>query len=464
MAEPTNTPEGFADRIQREAREESVAIMADLARLKFRADQVGHVLRALKLPFPDGLQALLSGEALAPAEAPPETETEAPPAPPGPPRRPAPPEAPEAEPPADAAPTPAEPVASAQAAPEEPRRGRTYVTTDGVTRTTPVNPGPEAMPEHLRRMPASSGNGPLGPRVKAAEAQLQVFQDIGQNPGTLPPEIGPRIGMTDGNVGRYVRALAEAGLIEKTGVERFKHGAKTGRVGSEWRVKGLTAATLPGGEEAPGRVPPPEAAAASATTQPSAPTGGRPTGAPAAPSACTAEERRQVNAVTAARDWIVDRGDDRPFSPSEFADALGLTPEGGMQLLGLFAERGIVKDLSTPGNLLYVYDKPTEPGRAAERDHQRAKERAAAERHAGQNGGEAVAGTGRATRYSNHPDTQKLCERAKAAGAEVEKSGGDHIIIRNPTTKARVVLASTPSSGGSPDKTKKRLAAIGIHV
>jgi hypothetical protein len=460
MEEPTTHPEGFAARIERSAHNEADAVMADLARLRFRADQVARVMRALKLPFPDGLQFLLDPEPTyhypedgatdfaGTAAAPPETEPEAPPAPPPPPRRPAPPEAPEAEP----------PEAAEDAAEALPRRGRTYVTATGVTRTTPVNPGPEALPEHLRRMPAAAGNGPVRPRIAAAEGQLKVYEDIKANPGSLPPEVADRVGLPQGRVGQYVRALSEAGLIERTGRQRFKRGVTSGRVGDEWRVtSALHAVPRPAeAREAASSVPPQRAGAQEAPAD-SAPPAARTGGVPVAQSGSSTSD-----VITTARNWIVEQGEEA-FSPSRFAEAVGVSPEAGMQLLQLFADRGIVEDLSSPGCLLYRYSPPREPGRAAELDRERAKARTAEEMDASRNGsGVPVAGTGR-TKWSGDPATQALCEKAERAGALVEKGRG-HIIIRNAVTRARVIVSSTPSGGNSPDKTKKRLAAIGINI
>jgi hypothetical protein len=460
MEEPTTHPEGFAARIERSAHNEADAVMADLARLRFRADQVARVMRALKLPFPDGLQFLLDPEPTyhypedgatdfaGTAAAPPETEPEAPPAPPPPPRRPAPPEAPEAEPPSSAAPTPAEPVASAQAAPDAPER----------TRKSPVSPGPEALPEHLRRMPAASGNGPLTTRIKAAEGQLKVYEDIKANTGSLPPEVADRTELPADRVGHYVRQLEDAGLIERTGRQRLKRGAAQGRVGNEWRVtSALHAVPRPAeAQEAASSVPPQRAGAQEAPAD-SAPPAAHTDAAPVAQSGSSTSD-----VITTARNWIVEQGEEA-FSPSRFAEAVGVSPEAGMQLLQLFADRGIVEDLSSPGCLLYSYSPPREPGRAAELDRERAKARTAEEMDASRNGsGVPVAGTGR-TRWSGDPATQALCERAERAGALVEKGRG-HIVIRNAVTRARVIVSSTPSGGNSPDKTKKRLAAIGINI
>lgn len=78
------SPGGFVERIQDEANAEAQAVLADLERLRFRADQVLHVLRALHLPIPeglDGLRALAPIERVPPAE-PVEPEPVEPPAPP----------------------------------------------------------------------------------------------------------------------------------------------------------------------------------------------------------------------------------------------------------------------------------------------------------------------------------------------------------------------------------------------
>lgn len=80
MSDHSRPEEGFAERIQREAGEEAAAVVADLAKVRFRADQVARVLRALDLPLPDEIGMLL---VRAPAERPtrPVVAIKAPPAP-----------------------------------------------------------------------------------------------------------------------------------------------------------------------------------------------------------------------------------------------------------------------------------------------------------------------------------------------------------------------------------------------
>lgn len=476
MSEPnevTAEPEGFATRIQREAREEAETILAELVRLRFRADQVGHVLRALKLPYPDGLQALLTGGRL---DGGPDLQTDLGvpvPLPAGYPLAPAeegpvilprgrtePPDEPEPPEPAAAAaaaPTPVEPAAAAQRPRETPEACQRRLREEaaerreaGVTRRTPTHPGAEAMPEHLRRMPAASGNGPLNPRIVAAKNQRTVYEDIRDNPGSLPPEVAARVGMPEGRVGQYVRALAEAGLIEKTGT-RLKHGVTTGRVGNEWRVpRPRVTVDLEDERDAPevtAPVPPPSAA--EAACRPAA----RPV-AEAGASPSTTEHGTDV--ITRARDWICGRED--PFTEVQFAAAAGIKLESARPLLVLFQERKIVTDLSAAGMPLWEYEPPLEMGAAAEMDRARAKGLAAAAPRA--EGSAPVEGTG-SGRYSSHPATQALCVQAKALGATIERTGSGHIIIRN--RGERVVLAHTPASG-SLDKTRKRLNAIGVRV
>lgn len=82
--------EGFADRVAREAEEEAEKVIRDLQRVRFRADQVLRVLRALGLPTPDLLEEISSAaldEALRaereePAEEPPPPPSEPPTPPP----------------------------------------------------------------------------------------------------------------------------------------------------------------------------------------------------------------------------------------------------------------------------------------------------------------------------------------------------------------------------------------------
>lgn len=328
--------------------------------------------------------------------------------------------------------------------------GGTYTTKDGVVRGKPTHPGPEAMPEHLRRMPVASAAIPVRSRIPVAEMQLAVLQDVRENDsrgGVLTPEAAGRLDIAAARVRDALLALEAAGFVRRDGT-RLKHGVSSGKPGDQWFAIKVEAVSASGPVAA---VPPPRAGAASPT--PAAPTVAPPVAAAGGPSSSSVDS----DVITRARDWICAQTE--PFTESQFAAAAGIKLESAKPLLGLFQQRKVVADLSAPGMPLWEYVPPREMGSAAERDHARAKSLAAAAPRS--EGSSPVSGTGNNGRYSSHPATQKLCQEAERLGATIERTGSGHIIIRH--SGNRVILGHTPGTDAL-DKTRKRLRAIGIAV
>jgi DNA-binding transcriptional ArsR family regulator len=201
VVEPGPEPgEGFAERIERETRVEAAAVVADLARLRFRADQVYRVLRALDLDVPDEIVQLtrtgLAEGLLAGREERPE--------------------------PAQAPVVPAQPEA-----PVEPAPGPA-----AAEKPPAAEKAPEEVPEHLRGMPGAGGGGPVTQRIATAEKQLQVYEAL--KAGTaLASELEKTTGIPHARVSAHLRSLEAAGLVRYVG-DRRTPGVETGRFSKEY--------------------------------------------------------------------------------------------------------------------------------------------------------------------------------------------------------------------------------------
>lgn len=480
--------EGFADRIAREAQEESEKVLRDLAQVKFRADQIVRVLKALDLPVPADLEDLgsvalvrIPAERIAPEPAAEETP-------------PPPPEDPEADPDREDA----EEDAAAESAGEsradrkaerlqaviaaakrlgtfstrqlaeaaeipsgsiyayvaelkdagviiaDPPRGFRHKDVEAAEtepapppRETPAVASLEDVPEHLRGMPVfmAGDRAPhkLGQAVSAAEKQyaiLEAFRSRGK-PTTVPEARKVvRIPISDPTFGTHTAALRDAGLLKPTGVVRWAEGQTAGKGGPEYVVAEETAPT-----------PEPEAT-------------------PDQPDPEAWPKLEEVRNAACRREG--------PFTPRQIANEMTGGEAASTVItivharLTRLAESGIIKDES-PGEdmALFEYVPPDGPGRAAEIDARRHREEHASMNGHG-SGGAPVPGTGTGVRSGNK-ETQDLLDRARRAGANISKTGADHYAIENPANGRRVIIYGTPGAP-SRDKNKKKLAGIGINV
>src|SRR5262245_19845366 len=120
-------------------------------------------------------------------------------------------------------------------------------------------PGPEAMPAHLRKLPIASVNIALGARIKTGEFQRQVLEVAAENSPILGAQLATLIAGDNlsarSRVDKHVRDLKEHGHLRETGrkdwtpkqYELKAQGKQIGRQSIEIEVteKGLDALTTP---------------------------------------------------------------------------------------------------------------------------------------------------------------------------------------------------------------------------
>lgn len=507
---PTQS-EGFADRVQREANEEAVAVLADLSKVRFRADQVVRVLRALGLVVPPELAELVGGT------------VKEPPQPPPPPAEAKVPERQEATDGGQVTEPPPAP-AKEQAPPPAPARGKV----GGVVQ----HGGVEVMSEHLRGMPSAKKNMPVGDRTRICEEELAIVKAVEEQPATSG-ELGAKLGLAPHAIGDRIRTLGAAGLLRLTGDQRNGSGEYAPGTGEPIGFTGALAAmpaaasseslghtavlqamqqlrvlnaarsrgkatfvpseldelvAMPraraidainalaeqgvhlkrsgkmrrGEKQTAGRtsveyvltkvgddgqISTPEEVAQAAADQAVREAATAPPGAPQA-------EQVEAAHLARVRDFVVKQRE--PFSPAQVADAVGLPERIVRPCLAALIERNSVEYVGMDDLELYEYSKPTGPGAAAKLDVERRK--ASSQNGAGASG--PVPGTGRRL-HSSHKETDAFCAKAERAGGQVEKAGSGHIAIVNPANGKRFIISATPSST-SMQKNEKKLREIGL--
>jgi hypothetical protein len=397
-----------------------------------------------------------------------------------------------------------EQAADATSSTSEPR---TYTRSDGSTRRTPTHPGIEAVPEHLRIYPAAQAGGPLKQRIAAAEVQEKVFTDLKAHPNSLGPEIAMRTGLGKSPVLRHLRALADAGLVEYTGETRSRLDAPGTKPGNVVRAVVNTERT--------GTLPPPTSArpqdvervdtdgesASSAKPRPtqrpgvdeSTPGDSRSRSGNGASGSETLTDSRQekrppqvaeaiakkvptrdenrkdreelggdgAKLLAQVRDYMTDVAKEGQLvTPATISGAMEISREVVLACLLRLAEQGKIKDLSVPGMPAFAYQKPTEPGRAAELDRERARQRSREEfSGTGRADGVEVAGTGRPMRTGNQR-SQEIVDAVLAQGGSARFDGRDHVMIMLNGQQRRI--ARTPGGSGTSARGKAR--EIGVRV
>jgi hypothetical protein len=406
------------ERIRQDLLTESDAILGELARLmspalRARAEEVDHIARQISEPLPAPIAWVLGLEASSPGQVetrrPDDVPFTAPPAPPT-----------------------SEPVQ-----PASKKTEKTYTTKGGQTRRSPKHPGIRAVPKHLRHLPAAREGGPVGQRIKTAEFQQRVLDDVLAHPTAISNEVAERLGMNDANgrnrIGLHMTALMKAGLIRRTGINRRVPGNNIGKAAIEYAPP-------------EGFVPP--------TTGLQHDVGQDDT---ADESASTVEETtsrkltlKGAELLGKVRDYGVSREGKGPYTPVMVGEALRVPEGAALAMLSLLADRGQIKEVSLDGNIAFEYHRPTEPGAAAERDHAMAKARAKATNGHGNGGAQEVTGSGwDPKQFSPNANVRRLLRLVKEQwGVEAIRNGGSgHIIIRTPSG-AQVAIGSTPNRGG----------------
>lgn len=365
------------------------------------------------------------------------------------------------------------------------------------------------MPEHLRMMPAATTRKHLTQRIEDAEWQHQILSAAAERGTFIAPEIAEDIGdVTDKSLKSRISTtlrerLSDAGLVEATGEQRLSKQAQHlratnprggGRPSIEYRITELGRNALAGreadvGGEArmpqpiegpseelspPGPPPPRLGVELGEDYQPpqqeeSVPNGEVSVEDPFPGSA--GRERAGVlgqaePTVQQVRDVVVEL-DGMKFSPAQlcmFANEQAGEDETvnwdlAMTKIRLdeLAAQGIIKDISpTPDLALYQYERPRDPGKAAELDRQRYG--------ANGPGGAAapVAGTGRGLKISNKL-VAKLVADAEKAGCSAKMVGSGHIRIMIPSG-GTVNISATPSRDSTVENDRVRLRRRGVRV
>lgn len=455
--------EGYLERVQRESQEEAAAIVADLQRLRFRADQVAHVLRALKLPVPSELNMLLgfvsTPEGFKPVIAEQPVEVAVGPVAPG-----------------ETVPRIEQTVAKTPEGAERIKRmdealdkSTPPAAVTGTQRTAEQESKPEPasleIPDHLKGMPAAR-KGVWRPKsmLPAAERQLKVLEFVREHPDMLVPEIAEDMQLDRAAVERDTKELKEVGLLVPTGL-RLPRGKKRGRAGIKLRVADAVPPTTSGRQ--------PDAAPAGTDTEPASgraaerPTTARgdaastPGGSTrgSEPSGTLPEvDQATLNLVRAA---YRDRAG-KQVAPQSLARTLGLNVKKVQAATDVLAATGALVMHGVGPGRTYKWVKPTEPGRASELDQQRARDNA--ERQRQRESSAPVAGTGNRPRASNQ-DVDKLLADCSRAGATISHDGGHFVITwANGTGNHRVAISSTPRDRRSVLNDRARLRRGGLQV
>jgi hypothetical protein len=388
------------DGLRSEAEQEATAIVADLTRLRFRADQVSRVLRQLHLPIPDRLGVLLDEPAaLAPA---PKDEPVG-----------------QIEVPVTRKPEP-EPVqhvtvglGSRRSAVHPSSTGDTttgshgpgtYTTRHGEVRGVPTHPGIEAVPVYLRHVPAARAGGPIGQRIATAEFQKRILDDVLAHPTAISNEVAERLGMNNpagrARVAIHMSALMRAGLIRRTGINRRVPGNNVGKASIEYAPPLLTGtAPVPHIDSGRAEVPPSQAAPAAAPTGATVSAGD--------PGRVDGDSR--TDPLTAARDWVVTREPTEQFTAATLASAI---------------RPRLVEPITGDGALLILERAKASTGRRGRSNP--------------------VAGTGK-KQWSTNSRTDAACHAAQKRWGKdsVVETGGGHIRVK-PPGKPAIYVSKSP--------------------
>lgn len=406
--------EGFAERIERETREEAERVCAELTKLRFDARQVQRVMKALGLTIPREIAWAASEKTVMIVDELPE------------------------QPPA-ASPAPAASKEAAGSSPE-PATAETAPIESAAEPVKPPKQRPSAggtprvaadvdWPADLMAMPAASGNGPVRPRRVAAEKQLAVYNDVEAHRTRIPGEVADAVGMKSETVASILRELHRHGMIVRTGVNRRKPGQKTGRASVEYRplVRLKDPAEV---DQAPAKPK-----------------------TPAPPQTKVTSKVASVPKSTklGVEDFLAKQGVGQTFTLGGLCDDLpGADPEHLENWLRhLVVKQKVAQDGSSYAVLVAA-------------DINAPKKTGSGPRIASGS----VAGTGKSKVRSSNPGVQALMNEARQAGATVTKTGGDHIRYEweQGGVKRVVTGSASPSTERAVRDTRADLRRGGLAV
>jgi hypothetical protein len=342
-------------------------------------------------------------------------------------------------------------TSTAPPAKRDPRAGRTI-----------HHPGPEAVPEHLRWLPAASANGPLKPRISACRDQLIVLRALAAHPRSLAVELQPFIGDIKKNrVGKYFREMREGDrpLVRATGVVRSQRGTSN-KPGNEYVITEYAQDML-------------ERYRDKTEDAPATPPAATPHEVPASPPSVTVRSTLKVptnqELVSAIRS-VMPRFDGEWVGAHDVREAIedkypghAVATQKVTDALDAWAATGGI-EREDQGNerrgddhvIRYRYTKPTDPGAAARIDQER--RRIAPEREAST----PVAGTGRNRPTARNREVEAVLRaaRSKLGEGAVRTTGSGHWMIELGRGQGSILVGSNRLD----EKDKGKLRAAGIAV
>jgi hypothetical protein len=278
----------------------------------------------------------------------------------------------------------------------------------------------DLVPPELRVYPGAESGGPLKQRIRTADLQRYIVVTITQH--TSGPFLAEEVHdlfvpcLRRKLIVHHLGRLADQGhFLRRTGRRRLSKDRRVGRAGVEYELLGAEIPT----------------AAETVAVTPSM--------------------------IAAARDVIVSNAESWAgrFSYRAVMQALKVMPDEARALCEELAGQDIIR--IAPGDS-YVYERPTEPGAAAEAQQRLSNEHAVDM----QSVSRPVPGTGRQLRLS--PAMADLKERCEATGkCTVRETSDGHLAFRV-AGRGTPVYAGAKTGQASLEKTRKRLRDLGMPV
>lgn len=300
------------------------------------------------------------------------------------------------------------------------------------------------IPEALRAMPALHGVTESTPehllnrKISLAEKQHMVLEYVNAHPTTIVTEAVAALPYPQSAISEYLRALDDAGLIKRTGRNRFPEGhTGSGRAAVEFAS--LTA------ESEDERI--------EIDVRPKT---------KVTPKVEFSEV--EAKALATVRTHVMKTKG--PFTPRQVADAVEMSEIVALVFLDALVERRVIHDVSPAPDMRLFEFEPVKAPKAPKRAEKSAKVGDSAPRR-----GAPVSGTGgqnAANVKANNPEVQSLIDAARSAGAEVSKATNGHFAVLIPEDGdrpgARVLISATPSGHRTVLNDRARLRRAGLGV
>jgi hypothetical protein len=434
---------GLFEEFSDKARREADRVVGELTRLRFDAQQVSRVLKALALPVPDEIASFLGTRG--PVVSPPATASLQPPV------------------------SRTGSDAHATAPSVTPRDGGDAAPTvrDVTTRKRrgPAHPGIEAVPEELRAMPSAQGRGPLNGRISAATAQKRVYDYIREHPGMLAAEIARELEPDNVEaIERHVTRLqqGENPLVVKNGKRRLPKWSSPGRGRVGHEVVARDVVSDPQTAARPNEAKP--AAKPSNETPPSDSSPDIARREPETPGSTDDAGPERVSGAVAqvkVRDWFAANKSHQTgaYTVDQVADSLGLDKAITQFCLDLFVDREhpMLTRTHEKGVVRYSY-VPITPieRRVVSGSDTPVRTNAPVGR------GVPVPGTGKRSPIPND-DVRELVEDIRKAGGDVRPANTGHYQVLDANGKPfpALQIASSPAGAGrTPQNDRARVRKV----